>query len=133
MKKALSIILASCMTLGAMAQVRYQNRPPEKRQSVSQLERDVQKMVMATAMIYNYYVDSVDSKRLAEDAINGILIPWARSFLIASTTSACVVCAKLLKRMHVRQRTGAAAHRTARRQHDTPHRVKRPLPELRNS
>lgn len=73
MKKALSIILASCMTLSAMAQLRYQNRPPEKRQSVSQLERDVQKMVMATAMIYNYYVDSVDSKRLAEDAINGIL------------------------------------------------------------
>ena len=73
MKKALSIILASCMTLSAMAQLRYQNRPPEKRQSVSQLERDVQKMVMATAMIYNYYVASVDSRRLAEDAINGIL------------------------------------------------------------
>ena len=73
MKKALSIILASCMTLSAMAQLRYQNRPPERKQSVSQLERDVQKMVMATAMIYNYYVDSVDSKRLAEDAINGIL------------------------------------------------------------
>ena len=72
MKKALSIILASCMTLSAMAQLRYQNRPPERKQSVSQLERDVQKMVMATAMIYNYYVDSVDSKRLAEDAINGI-------------------------------------------------------------
>ena len=73
MKKALSIILASCMTLSAMAQLRYQNRPLERKQSVSQLERDVQKMVMATAMIYNYYVDSVDSKRLAEDAINGIL------------------------------------------------------------
>ena len=30
MKKALSIILASCMTLSAMAQLRYQNRPPER-------------------------------------------------------------------------------------------------------
>ena len=78
MKKALSIILASCMTLSAMAQLRYQNRPPEKRQSVSQLERDVQKMVMATAMIYNYYVDSVDSKRLAEDAIKAAIADYKK-------------------------------------------------------
>lgn len=73
MKRTFGIILAFCMGLTVLAQVQYQNRPPEKRRPASQLERDVQKMVMATAMIYNYYVDSVDSKRMAEDAINGIL------------------------------------------------------------
>lgn len=72
MKKFISIILA-LVAMNATAQLQYQNRPPEKTRSISQLEKDVQKMVMATAMIYNYYVDSVDSKRLAEDAINGIL------------------------------------------------------------
>ncbi|MGN0234004.1 MAG: S41 family peptidase [Bacteroidaceae bacterium] len=72
MKKTISIILAF-VAINATAQLQYQNRPPEKPRSISQLEKDVQKMVMATAMIYNYYVDSVDSKRMAEDAINGIL------------------------------------------------------------
>lgn len=73
MRKALGIIMAFCMAASATAQLQYQNRPPERRHSTSQLEKDVQKMIMATAMIYNYYVDSVDSKRMAEDAINGIL------------------------------------------------------------
>ena len=70
MKRTFGIILVFCLGLTALAQVQYQNRPPEKRRPASQLERDVQKIVMATAMIYNYYVDSVDSKRMAEDAIN---------------------------------------------------------------
>lgn len=73
MRRTLTIILSLCLGLAALAQTQYQNRPPEKRRTPGQLERDVQKMIMATAMIYNYYVDSVDSKRLAEDAINGIL------------------------------------------------------------
>ena len=72
MKKIVCALLA-LMSMNATAQLQYQNRPPEKSRNISQLEKDVQKMVMATAMIYNYYVDSVDSKRLAEDAINGIL------------------------------------------------------------
>ena len=33
----------------------------------------MQKLVMASVMINNFYVDSVDSKKLTEDAINGIL------------------------------------------------------------
>lgn len=73
MRKAFVFITALCMTASATAQLQYQNRPPGQRHQASQLERDVQKMVMATAMIYNYYVDSVDSKRLVEDAINGMI------------------------------------------------------------
>ncbi len=71
--KKIACALLALMSMNATAQLQYQNRPPEKSRNISQLEKDVQKMVMATAMIYNYYVDSVDSKRLAEDAINGIL------------------------------------------------------------
>jgi carboxyl-terminal processing protease len=37
------------------------------------LDEQIRKLVMATVMINNYYVDSVDCKKLTEDAINGIL------------------------------------------------------------
>ena len=37
------------------------------------LDEQIRKLVMATVMINNYYVDSVDCKKITEDAINGIL------------------------------------------------------------
>ena len=37
------------------------------------LDEQIRKLVMATVMINNYYVDSVDCKKLTEDAINGVL------------------------------------------------------------
>lgn len=71
MRRIFCIVLGFCLGASVMAQMQYQNRPA--RRTMSQLEKDMQKMIMATAMIHNYYVDSVDSKKMAEDAINGIL------------------------------------------------------------
>ena len=62
--------LLACMSLSA--QLRFGNSPANNN-AMSDLERNMQKLVMASVMINNFYVDSVDSKKLTEDAIQGIL------------------------------------------------------------
>ena len=69
------LTLAACLLLAGMslsAQLRFGNAPANHA-PVSDLEKNVQKLVMASVLINNFYVDSVDSKKLAEDAIQGIL------------------------------------------------------------
>ncbi len=74
MKKILISILALCMGCTMQAQTKFQNQPAtQKSPAARDLEKNIQKLVMASAMINGYYVDSVDSKKLVEDAINGIL------------------------------------------------------------
>lgn len=66
MKKLFISLLVLCSVVQAGAQVRFSN-------TKNDLEESLRKLVGATAMIYNIYVDSVDCKKLAEDAINGML------------------------------------------------------------
>ena len=56
--------------LAAQAQVRFINHQGSGDGGVKE---DVAKLVNATALIYQLYVDSVDSKKMVEDALNGIL------------------------------------------------------------
>ena len=69
------IIAAAALLAGISlsAQIRFSNTPSNKKANYD-LEMNLQKIVMASVMINNFYVDSVDSKKLAEDAINGILM-----------------------------------------------------------
>ena len=68
---ALAVVtLLTCMSLSA--QWRFGNSPANNN-AANDLEQNMQKLVMASVMINNFYVDSVDSKKLTEDAINGIL------------------------------------------------------------
>ena len=60
------------MGMNLSAQLLFGNSPANKN-AQNDLEKNMQKLVMATIMINNFYVDSVDSKKLTEDAINGIL------------------------------------------------------------
>lgn len=72
MKKLALAVMALTVSMTLQAQLRFGNTP-QQQQAPSELERNIQKLVMASVMINNYYVDSVDSKKLVEDAINGIL------------------------------------------------------------
>ena len=72
MKKILLVVAALLVGTSLSAQLLYGNSPANKN-SVSDLEKNIQKLVMASFMIDKFYVDSVDSKKLTEDAINGIL------------------------------------------------------------
>ena len=67
--KFLRYIAVACCTLflqqGTQAQG-FTNEP-------SDLQSQIQKLVMASAMINTYYVDSVDTKKLIENAISGML------------------------------------------------------------
>ena len=71
--KRLFLAIAALLTgMGLSAQLRFGNSQAGK--SVhDELEQNMQKLVMSAVMINNYYVDSVDSKKLVEDAIQGIL------------------------------------------------------------
>lgn len=59
------------MAAGSQAQLRFGNQP--QNQAPNDLERSVQKLVMATVMVNNFYVDTVNTKKIVEDAINGML------------------------------------------------------------
>ena len=72
MKRFTLAIAALLVGMSLSAQWRFSNQPAQNN-TVSDLEKNVQKLVMASIMIHNFYVDSVDSKKLTEDAINGIL------------------------------------------------------------
>ena len=72
MKRTLLSAALLLMGVSLSAQLRYGNSPANNN-TQSDLEKNMQKLVMATVMINNFYVDSVDSKKLTEDAINGIL------------------------------------------------------------
>ena len=72
MKKLSLAVAALLVSLSLSAQFIY-NNSPARNNSTSDLEKNIQKLVMASFMINNFYVDSVDSKKLTEDAINGIL------------------------------------------------------------
>ena len=71
--KRLSFALAALlMGMSLSAQIRFGNSPANNSEQ-NDLEKNMQKLVMSAIMINNFYVDSVDSKKLTEDAINGIL------------------------------------------------------------
>lgn len=72
MKRLSFAIAALLVGTSLSAQLRFGNTPTNHAPA-SDLEKNVQKLVMASVMINNFYVDSVDSKKLVEDAINGIL------------------------------------------------------------
>lgn len=72
MKRLTLAVAALFMGLSLSAQWRFGNTPTKTTES-SDLEKNIQKLMMASVMINNFYVDSVDSKKLVEDAINGIL------------------------------------------------------------
>ncbi len=84
-KKILLGVWLLCLCGNIGAQGTFQNHPThnhanhnhnhntQKNSSASELEKNIQKLVMASAMINAYYVDTVDTKKLVEDAINGIL------------------------------------------------------------
>ena len=72
MKRTILSAAILLMGMSLSAQLRYGNSPANNN-TTSDLEKNMQKLIMATVMINNFYVDSVDSKKLTEDAINGIL------------------------------------------------------------
>ena len=72
MKRLTFVFAALLMGMSLSAQIRFGNSPANKEEQ-EELEKNIQKLVMSTFVINNYYVDSVDSKKLVEDAINGIL------------------------------------------------------------
>ena len=73
MKKLFLVIASLFVGLSLLAQpMRFSNTASDNA-PVSDLEKNIQKLVMSSLMINNFYVDSVDSKKLVEDAINGIL------------------------------------------------------------
>ena len=72
MKRLIFVMAAVLMGMSLSAQLRFGNTPTED-QSQEDLEKNMQKLVMSVFMINNYYVDSVDSKKLVEDAIQGVL------------------------------------------------------------
>ena len=65
MKRFFFSITLAFITINSWAQTNNMPQTP--------LDEQIRKLVMATVMINNYYVDSVDCKKLTEDAINGIL------------------------------------------------------------
>ena len=65
--------MAFCVALASSAQFFSNNRPAEQQAPANDLQQNIQKLVMASVMINNAYVDSVDTKKMVEDAINGIL------------------------------------------------------------
>ena len=72
MKRTILSAAILLMGMSLSAQLRYGNSPANNN-TTSELEKNMQKLIMATVMINNFYVDSVDSKKLTEYAINGIL------------------------------------------------------------
>ena len=70
MKRHFLGLLAFCIALTSAAQF-TNSRPTE--QKTNELQQNIQKLIMARVMINNGYVDSVDTKKMVEDAINGIL------------------------------------------------------------
>ena len=65
-------VLLLCLSESVAAQVRFSNQKINNG-GESALRENVGKLINASAMIYQLYVDSVDSKKMVEDAINGIL------------------------------------------------------------
>ena len=72
MKRLSFAVAALLMGMSLSAQLRFGNTPANN-EPANDLERNMQKLMMASVMINNFYVDSVDSKKLVEDAICGIL------------------------------------------------------------
>lgn len=83
MRAILSTVLATVVCMVAQAQ--FFNLPAnqqtqqaklprqERRGGENPLEKEVEKLIYATAMISRFYVDTVDMHRQVEDAINGML------------------------------------------------------------
>ena len=70
MKRRFLGLLAFCVALSSAAQF-SNSRPTE--QQVNDLQQNMQKLAMAVWAINSAYVDTVDAKKMVEDAINGIL------------------------------------------------------------
>ena len=62
MKRFTFAAAALLVGMSLSAQLRFGNAP-ERNNTMSDLERNLQKLVMAGVMINNFYVDSVDSKK----------------------------------------------------------------------
>jgi carboxyl-terminal processing protease len=73
MKKMFLGVLAFCVSLASSAQFFSNNRPAGQQAPANDLHQNIEKLIMASVLINNTYVDSVDSKKMVEDAINGIL------------------------------------------------------------
>lgn len=77
MKKIFVVFLALMLPLFVSAQ-QFSNDAPhnhahEHSKAEETLQKQIQKLVMASAMVNAYYVDTVDCKKLVEDAIQGML------------------------------------------------------------
>ena len=70
-RKTACVVLLLCLSASVAAQVRFSNEKAPAGEM--DLRANINKLVNASAMIYQLYVDSVDSKKMVEDAINGIL------------------------------------------------------------
>ena len=70
MKRLLPSLIGIGVACTVYASVQFFNTPAPRK--TDPFEEDIRKLVMATVMINNYYVDSVSSKKQVEDAINGI-------------------------------------------------------------
>lgn len=71
--KRLTIVVAVLLAgMNLSAQTHYSNKP-EDNPAISELIKNIKKLQDAIQIINFLYVDSVDSKKLAEDAINGML------------------------------------------------------------
>lgn len=73
MKRITLAVVALFMGMSLSAQPLRFSNTPDNNNTTSDLEKNIHKLMMASVMINNFYVDSVDSKKLVEDAINGIL------------------------------------------------------------
>lgn len=71
MKKILLTLVAVFTATCAMAQLFAPQQPDKDEQK--KLDESIRKLIMATVMTNNFYVDSVDCGKLVEDAINGML------------------------------------------------------------
>ena len=71
MKRLLPSLIGIGVACTVYASVQFFNTPAPRK--TDPFEEDIRKLVMATVMINNYYVDSVSSKKQVEDAINGML------------------------------------------------------------
>lgn len=68
MKHLIFILLSLFATLQAQAQLL-----PEAQRPQNPVDDDIRKLIMATVMTNNFYVDTVNTSRLVEDAIRGML------------------------------------------------------------
>ena len=75
MKRILFSVLALVCSMSAMMGQGFSNVPSgdDAGRQQNELESAINKLARSTLMINAFYVDSVDTRKLVEDAINGML------------------------------------------------------------